>query len=192
MTKRTDSFAIRCLVLCALLRTAICAWPQVPQTLNIVNGAKIAPGFEMGVNSSENRTSWVKQDSGCFKMAYPASQSWGAVWISFGPSVNPPRPGTDLSSYSSLSVIVAGEPGKSLQIGIKDRGQPDNGTETKFNLPLGAEPRSYAIPLKSFAPTDLTSLISSRNSSSPAQSRSTHGSAVCDTPPNLPRPSMAI
>jgi ankyrin repeat protein len=158
MTKRTITFTIRGLVSYTLLHTAICACSQVPQTLNIVNGTKIEPGFEMGVDSSDNRTHWVEQDSGCFRMAYPAGQSWGAVWVSFGPSVSPPRPGKDLSSYSSLSVIVAGEPGKSLQIGIKDRLQPDDGSEAKLTLLLGAEPRSYAIPLKSFAPADLTSL----------------------------------
>ena len=57
---------------------------QSPVDREVLSGTKLAEGFDMGVNTSGGRTDWLTQEVGAMKMAYPAQQSWGAVFVTVG------------------------------------------------------------------------------------------------------------
>ena len=134
---------------------AVSVGAQTDQQKDVLIGAQLQPGFDMGVNSSGSRTDWVSTDGASLKMAYPANQAWGAVFVTFGPVVNPPRPGINLSTYSTLVVEIRGDPGKTIELGIKDKNQPDDGTETKVKVLLTTNWRTYTIPLSRFTRANL-------------------------------------
>jgi hypothetical protein len=51
------------------------------------------------------------------------------------------------------------EGGEAIQIALKDKSNPTDGSETKVPLTLGKEWKNYDIPLTSFAPTNLEELF---------------------------------
>lgn len=134
---------------------------QTVAVKEILNGTQLQPGFGMGVNSSGNLTNWLSQGSGQMEMAYPAGQSWGSVFVTVGNPVNAPRPGIDVSAYQTLVVEVWGDEGntaQTVQIGIKDATQPDDGSETKVTVPVFPNWTTYTIPLSAFVGADLTDI----------------------------------
>ncbi len=122
---------------------------------DVLTGTRLAEGFGVGVTSSGNRTDWLIQDGDAMKMAYPSQQAWGAVFVTFGRPTTPPRPSVDLSAFATLLIEVRGDPGTTIEIGIKDSIQPDDGTEQKAIMPVFANYRTYAIPLTKFKRADL-------------------------------------
>jgi len=114
----------------------------------------------MGVDSSNNTTNWLTDMNGSMRMSYPADQSWGSVFITVGSPTNPPRPSKDMSSFQSISMQLKGEQGgESIQIGIKDANDPDDGSETKITINnLSTQWQTYTFPLSSFTTADLTKL----------------------------------
>src|SRR5271163_3542419 len=64
---------------------------------------KLAPKFDMGVNSSEGKTNWLRSEGDHLKLSYPADQSWGAVFITVGKPKQPPRPFRDFSTFNTLT-----------------------------------------------------------------------------------------
>ncbi|MCX6621788.1 MAG: hypothetical protein NTY38_12080, partial [Acidobacteria bacterium] len=121
----------------------------------IFDGRSLAAGFDIGVNSSGGRTDWLKPDRDSMKMAYPSNQAWGSVFITFGSPKSPPRPSIDMSEFATLLVEVRGDPGTTIEIGIKDSTQPDDGTEAKVIIPVFSDFRTYAVPLTKFNRVDL-------------------------------------
>ncbi len=123
-------------------------------------GNTLAPGYDMGVNTSGGLTSWVAVTNGEICMAYPGGQSWGAVFITVGQPTQPPRPGKDLSNYHQLSLELQGQVGgEFVSIGIKDNKQPDTGTETKVPVSgLTTDWKPFAFPLSQFTGADLHKL----------------------------------
>jgi len=93
-------------------------------------------------------------------MAYPSGQSFGAVFITVGKPIQPPRPGKDLSKYHQLSVELQGQVGgESVSIGIKDKNQPDDGSETKVPVSgLTTDWKHFTFPLSKFTVADLHKL----------------------------------
>lgn len=129
----------------------------------IYMGQTLASGYDMGINSSGGLTHWVTDMNGYMCMAYPPWQSWGAVFITFGPPTNPPRPGQNLSAYRFLSLELRGtEGGEDVLVGIKDNLDPDNGSETKYAAAaqhsLTTNWQTYTWPLADFYTADLTRL----------------------------------
>lgn len=126
----------------------------------IYMGAELAAGYDMGVNTSGERTDWVTNKDGAICMAYPSGQQWGAVFITMGEPTNPPRPGQDLSNYQTLSLELRGEKGgEQVWIGLKDNEDPDDGTETKRLVSnLTTEWQPFTFPLSDFETADLTKL----------------------------------
>jgi len=114
----------------------------------------------MGVNTSGDRTDWVENMSGFMRMSYPSGQSWGAVFITYGEPIDPPRPGWDCSDFDSLLVDLKSEvEGGRVEIGIKDNTDPDNGTETKILVSdLDTIWNTYSFALESFRTADLTAI----------------------------------
>jgi len=135
------------------------ATPTVPPGA-VFWGDTLAPGYDMGVNTSGGLTSWVTVTNGEICMAYPSGQSWGAVFITVGQPTQPPRPGKDLSNYHQLSLELQGQVGgESVSIGIKDNKQPDTGTETKVPVSgLTTDWKPFAFPLSQFTGADLHKL----------------------------------
>lgn len=96
---------------------------------------QLSGGYDIGVNSSGKLTGWLFDEDGYMKMAYPSNQDWGTVFITVGKPVEPPRPFKDFSNYSTICVDLKGEKGgESVEIGIKDNTDPDDGTETKISI----------------------------------------------------------
>lgn len=131
--------------------------PILPLPIFVGN---LAPGYDMGVNTSGNLTNWLTVENGEICMAYPSGQSWGAVFITVGKPKQPPRPGKDFSHYTQLSLELRGQAGgESVSIGIKDNSQPDDGTETKVPMSgLSTSWKPFTFPLSQFTGADLSNL----------------------------------
>lgn len=129
-------------------------------TRTIFDDRGLAVLYDMGVESSHQRRDWLQMTEEGMKMAYPTGQSWGAVFITVGAPVDPPRPWKDFSSFSTLSVELRGEVGgESVEIGIKDATDPDDGSEAKIQISqLPIEWQTYTFPLSSFQTADLEKL----------------------------------
>ena len=114
-----------------------------------VNGG-LTSGFFLGVNSSGNRTDWVTSADNSIRLAYPTGQSWGAVFITYGPIAN--RNSTNLSTFQNISLTVKGETGgESVQVGIKDAADPDDGSEIKLYLnDITTQWKTYEFKLSQF------------------------------------------
>ena len=133
---------------------------QTSQALAIYSDGEFADGYYMGVNTSGQKQDWVKQQSdGSLCMAYPSGQKWGAVFVTVGKPKKPPRPGKDFSSYTTLVIDMRGEQGgEKVKIGIKDKDNPDDGSEAKIEKSLSSGWKTYTFPLKDFDTADLTKL----------------------------------
>jgi len=116
--------------------------------------------MHLGVGTSGGKTDWVKVANGEISMTYPYGENWGAVFITVGEATSQMerREYKNLSCYSFLVVELKGEEGKTVQIGIKDRQDPDNGSESKYTLTLKKDWNTYEIPLSVFRTADLTHL----------------------------------
>ena len=93
-------------------------------------------------------------------MDHPSGQSWGTVFITVGKTTQKPRFGKDFSNYTQPSLELSGQAGgESLSIGIKDKNQPDNGSETKVPVSgLTTDWKPFVYPLSKFKGTDLHKL----------------------------------
>jgi len=126
---------------------------------DILIGADLSSGLDMGVNSSGGRTDWLESEDGFFKMSYPANQTWGAVFITVGAPKDPPRPFRDFSAYRTLSIEMKGGSGaRTIDIGVKTNSQPDNGRESKRTVNLTPEWKTYEFALSNFTGADLSRL----------------------------------
>jgi hypothetical protein len=122
----------------------------------IITGATLGPGFSINLNTSNNRTDWLSNNGAMLIMKYPADQAWGAVFVSQSqPAALGSRPGRDISGCQTLIVEVSGDAGTSVSIGIKDSTQPDDGSETKVEIPISNDWQQIIIPLSSFTGADL-------------------------------------
>ncbi len=123
-------------------------------------GDSLAPGLDMGVNSSGGLTDWLLVDTGAIEMSYPSGQSWGAVFITVGEPTDPPRPARDLTEYSLLAIELRGEAGgETVWISIKDNTDPDDGKEAQVMMyGLSTEWEGYELPLSQFYTVDFDSV----------------------------------
>jgi exo-beta-1,3-glucanase (GH17 family) len=130
------------------------------KTRVIYDDRGLAVMYDMGVNSSKGEKNWVQTTGGVMRLEYSAGQDWGAVFVTVGTPVEPPRPWKDFSSFGTLSVELRGEHGgESVEIGIKDADDPDDGTETKFRIEdIPEDWQIYNIPLSTFTTAELERL----------------------------------
>ena len=93
-------------------------------------------------------------------LAYPPDQLWGTMFITAGKPVPlGHRPSIDLSQYHSLSFDIHAEvDGQCVHLGIKDRTQPDDGSEITVQECLTTQWSTVSLPLDAFANVDLTHL----------------------------------
>lgn len=96
----------------------------------VVFGGHLTNGFDLGVESSEERRDWVEVANGEMHMSYPSGQEWGTVFIVCGLVTDPPRPSLNFSEFSKIALTLRGISDQSVvRIGIKDRDDPDDGSE---------------------------------------------------------------
>src|SRR3984885_4742000 len=148
---RTQKITVAALAVMALYPVLLPG--QSPPELNVLAGTSLATGLDLGINTSGGITNWLTPEPpppspGDLKMVCPSAQQWCAMFVTDGPALSTyPRPGLDLSMYQTLIVEITGDPGTTIQIGMKDATQPDDGTETKVTLPVMSNWTAYAIPL---------------------------------------------
>ncbi len=130
------------------------------QIRDIYVGERLSVGYDMGVDSSGRRTGWVSNMNGNMRMAYPAGQRWGAVFITVGKPTYPPRPWKNFSDFQTISVELKGEHGgESFEIGLKDADDPDGGSEAKIRISnLSADWQTYEFSLFLFHTANLEKL----------------------------------
>jgi LysM repeat protein len=133
---------------------------STPAVHCVYAGRTLCAGYDMGVDDSARRRGWVTDLKGFMKMAYPSGLNWGTVFITVGKPQNPPRPGKDLSAYRTLSIELRGDVGgESVNIGIKDNTDPDDGSERKIRVSnLTTSWQTFTFTLSDFTTADVTRL----------------------------------
>ncbi len=118
------------------------------------------PGFVLGMDTSRHQRQWLTANGGSLTLTYPANQQWGAMFVTVGPPVPlGQRPSLDLSAYRSLVVdLRAAVDGQCVRIGIKDKNQPDDGSEIAVRRCLTAQWSTITLPLNAFSGVDLAHL----------------------------------
>ena len=127
----------------------------------IYDGNKLTDGFDLGVDSSEHRYDWVKNKGNEFEISYPDGQTWGAVFITVGPptSVVDERGTVDFTAFGALEISMKGAKGNEIvEIGIKDKTDEDDGSETISKRKLSDQYAIYRFPLRNFKTADLNEL----------------------------------
>lgn len=135
--------------------------PAVEDLGEILAGLKLGRGLGMGVDTSEKRHDWVKptEEKDALTLAYPGDPVFGAVFITVGKPRDGDRPGRDYSAFKDLEIEMKGERGgESLDIGIKDLSQPDDGLETRIPVQLTRSWQTYQLPVTKFSGTDVRRL----------------------------------
>lgn len=127
---------------------------------DILVEGRLYDGYDMGVDSSGDRTDWLIDMNDSMCMDYPAGQSWGVVFVTVGEPVEPPRPWKNFSEFQTISVDLRGQlGGESVEIGIKDAYDPDEGRETRIEISdLGTTWQTYTFSLSSFETASLPNL----------------------------------
>ncbi|HKV41552.1 MAG TPA: hypothetical protein VJX67_20270 [Blastocatellia bacterium] len=130
---------------------------------NILTGVKLSQGLNLGVDSSKHERTWLKPEKaeGYFAMSFLPEQEWSAAFITVG-SVrqrSEDRKYRDYSAFKTLSVEMRGSVGgERVEVGIKSKDQPDDGTETKITVILTREWKSYEFSLDEFKGVNLREL----------------------------------
>ncbi len=116
--------------------------------------------FVLGMDTSGHQRQWLIANDGSLVLTYPANQQWGVMFVTVGPAVPlGHRSSLDLSAYRSLIVdLRATVDGQCVRIGIKDKNQPDNGSEITVQRCLTAQWSTITLPLNTFTGVDLTHL----------------------------------
>ncbi len=116
---------------------------------DIFDQGPLSAYYDMGVDSwPEHKHDWVAGDGGEMRMAYPNGQQAGAVFVTVGKPTQSPRPWKDFSDFEMLSMELRGESGEErVEIGVKNRSDPDNGNEKRIVERLTKDYRPYRIRL---------------------------------------------
>lgn len=121
-------------------------------------GQSLSQGYDMAVNTSNGQTNWLHDRNGFMEASYPANQAWGFVMITWGaPSSNSAsRQAKNFSNFRTITVEMKGQlGGEVVEIGLKDKDDPDNGSETKIKQTLTNRWQPYTYNLSSFRTADL-------------------------------------
>lgn len=120
--------------------------------------ARLSEGFELLVNTNQGRTDWLSPSGDGLRAAYPGGQLWGFIaGVVASSSTGSGRPNRDYSSHRTLLIDLRGaNGGESVQIGIKDSTDPDDGTETRKTVTLTTSWQPLSFPLRDFTTADLT------------------------------------
>lgn len=116
----------------------------------------LTTGFDIGVESSEQRRDWLTEVDGAMRMNYPSKQVWGSVFIVCG-AVALESVSEDFSNYSTLVVDLKGRSRKeSLMISIEDTMHSPG--KIQFVNQIDTTWKTYYFSLQDFGLTDLKKL----------------------------------
>jgi exo-beta-1,3-glucanase (GH17 family) len=134
--------------------------PAVIPPVHVYSGEWMRSDFNIGLDTSGRQRDWLTNLHGEMQASYPANQQWGVVFINFGSSVPlGQRSSIDLSPYSHLRFEMRGETGlEEVWIGIKDKYQPDDGTETRLPLFPTKKWKTYEFETWEFWGADLSQI----------------------------------
>ncbi len=122
-----------------------------PAPLTILEDGCLAPGFDLGIDTSEQRRDWASPAEGAIRLEYPVAQKWGAAFIFVDLEEWENRPYIDLSAYSTLEVELRSESDHlTVEVGMKDNNDPDNGREPKDREPLRNDWYVHQLPMAEF------------------------------------------
>lgn len=144
-----------------IILIATTTYSQSESEYVVYNGDKLTTGFDLGVDSSERMHDWFKDSGNEFVMNYPSGQTWGAVFITVGKAKSSPqeRQFKNFSNFKTLIISMKGATGgEMVEIGIKDRKDPDDGSETKKKVTLTNMYSEYRFALHEFKTADLQNL----------------------------------
>lgn len=147
------------IVLIVLIPATI--FSQSPSPYVVYDGNKLTIGYDVGVDSSERMHNWFKDRGNEFVMNYPGGQTWGAVFITVGKAKGFPQE-RQFKNFSNLKTLIismkGAKGGEKVDIGIKDRTDPDDGSETKKTVTLTNTYSEYRFALNEFSTADLQNL----------------------------------
>lgn len=124
--------------------------PSIPVDRPILIDGSLVSGFGMGVDDAQQYRNWVSSTANSLRIEYLGGLGWGAVFITVGDPVPPPRPYQDFSQYTRLAIEMKGASGgECVQIGMKDADDPDDGSERKLDVWLAAGWITYEFNLAS-------------------------------------------
>jgi hypothetical protein len=138
--------------------TALC---QPPSEYVVYNGRELTIGYNIGVDSSGRMHGWLEDTGNELVMNYPDGQTWGAVFITVGESRPSPmeRQVRNFSNFDTLIISMKGaRGGERIDIGIKDRADPGDGSESRRTVTLTNTYSEYRFPLREFRTADLQNL----------------------------------
>ncbi|MBK7871755.1 MAG: hypothetical protein IPJ74_14290 [Saprospiraceae bacterium] len=121
---------------------------------------RLNPNLSYRSVTSGGAPNWASVESAELCMSYPAQQEWGILDITMGTPSNPPRPSADFSKYKKLVIELKGaQGGERVQIAMKDKDDPDDGSEAKFPITLTNDWKTYEIDIaNNFASADVKNL----------------------------------
>ncbi len=135
----------------------------------VVNGAISFDTYGFWFTSSNDNGQEFKPDSirrtdDALHILYPGGEpdplheSWAAIWFSVM-EPDPGRPSRDFSMYDTLQLELKGElGGESILVNMKDKDDPDDGTQANVELVLTDQWQTYEIELARFENADLSVL----------------------------------
>ena len=118
------------------------------------------PNLSYGLVTSGGASNWASVEGTELCMRYPAQQEWGIFYITIGTPIPPPRPSADFSKYKKLVLELKGDQGREqVRIAMKDKDDPDNGSEAKFPITLTNDWKTYEIDIATnFASAEVKNL----------------------------------
>lgn len=116
--------------------------------------------YNNAVASPNNNQGVVLQFLGSHIALQFSADPWAVAYWFVGSGVPDSNRVKDFSNFQTLRLKLRGTiGGEKVAIGLKDRSDPTDGSETKNPLTLTNEWHTYDIPLASFAPTRLEELF---------------------------------
>ena len=129
-----------------------------PEPYDIFADGALHQNLNLGVASFPKTTKWVASTNHQICMAYPDCLDWGSVFISFGKALMAPqkRASKDFSAFTRLRLELKGEAGSMVAVGLKNKRDPDDGSESKYEIRFKDDNwNAYDIGLDKFQTADL-------------------------------------
>ena len=133
---------------------------KAPTDLVILSRGQLKNGYDLGIDSSEHVTAWASVIGDAIQFSYPSGQSWGVAFVTVGkPATIDRRQTKDFSPYDTLEIEMRGKlGGEWFFVGIKDRLDADDGSETKQQLQLTTDWKAYRFALSEFITANLSEM----------------------------------
>jgi hypothetical protein len=128
----------------------------------VVNAAgQLDAELNLQVDTSGRQQAWTSVGAEGLQAVYPPGQAWGFFGaVLRGPTALGSRLGRDMREFSRLELDMRGAAGGEVVfIGLKDRSDPDDGSEVKKTETLTSSWVTYRYSLTDFRTADLSSVF---------------------------------